>query len=160
MQPCAARRFHVVRSRHFRGPHLKHLMSLKPVLSKSFAVLRNLFRCVQPIVDGFSVPLIRLTQFHSRIPATVATAAMFMRPLWHLFPTQFLTTHCLLLSAPKFAPRLFLASMASSSYAAPQSSQPQPASSQLQLAPRRFRHLPTTGSFLIFSFFPPSAFLQ
>jgi hypothetical protein len=28
-----------------------------------------LFRCVQPIVDGFSVPLIRLTQFHLRIIA-------------------------------------------------------------------------------------------
>ena len=64
MQPCAARRFHVVRFRHFRGPHLKRLMLLKLLLSLSFALLRNLFRCAQPIIDWFSVPLIRLTQLH------------------------------------------------------------------------------------------------
>jgi hypothetical protein len=39
-------------------------MLLKLLLSLSFALLRNLFRCAQPIIDGFSVPLIRLTQLH------------------------------------------------------------------------------------------------
>jgi hypothetical protein len=50
-----ARPFHVFV--HFRrGPQSK----LKRLLPLSFTLMRNLFRCVQPIVDRFSVLLMQL----------------------------------------------------------------------------------------------------